>query len=142
MERVRRGFRKGLMLEAIYFAIICSAVLLLNKAIMPLFVSGSDASVVVEEGCTYLSTMAFFYIFPAMTNGIQGFFRGMGDMKVTLISTFIQTSLRVVFTFLLVPEFGIRGIAFACAIGWSAMLLFEVPWYFHSRRRLYGSAEA
>ena len=30
---------------------------------------------------------------------------------------------------ILAPKFGIAGIAFSCAIGWSLMLLFEVPYY-------------
>ena len=136
MDRVRKGFRKGLLLELCYFALIASVVFLLNRHLMSLFVSGPEAVTVIEQGHAYLSTMCFFYFLPALTNGIQGFFRGMGDMKVTLISTFIQTSLRVVFTFILVPRFGIHGIAYACAIGWTVMLLFEVPYYFHARKRL------
>ncbi len=134
--RMQEGFRKGLILEACYFVLIASAVLLFNRPIMSLFVSGEGADAVIQEGHLYLSTMAFFYIFPAFTNGIQGCFRGVGNMKVTLVSTFIQTSLRVVFTFLLVPHFGIHAIAYACAAGWSAMLLFEVPYYFHYRRKM------
>ena len=136
LKRVREGFRKGLMLEALYFLLIAAAVLLLKEVIMALFVSGEDSALVITEGVNYLSTMAFFYIFPAFTNGIQGFFRGMGDMKVTLISTFIQTSVRVIFTFILVPRYGIHGIAYACAAGWSLMLLFEIPYYFLSKKRL------
>ena len=136
MRRVKEGFRKGLMLEALYFVLIATAVLLLSRPLMSLFVEGEEAALVINEGHKYLSTMAFFYIFPAFTNGIQGFFRGMGDMKVTLISTFIQTSFRVIFTFILVPLYGIHGIAYACAIGWSLMLLFEVPYYFHSKKKL------
>ena len=136
LKRVRKGFRKGLMLEALYFLLIAAAVLLLKEVIMALFVSGEDSALVITEGVNYLSTMAFFYIFPAFTNGIQGFFRGMGDMKVTLISTFIQTSVRVIFTFILVPRYGIHGIAYACAAGWSLMLLFEIPYYFLSKKRL------
>lgn len=136
MDRVRKGFREGLLLELCYFALIASVVFLLNRHLMSLFVSGPEAVTVIEQGHAYLSTMCFFYFLPALTNGIQGFFRGMGDMKVTLISTFIQTSLRVVFTFILVPQFGIHGIAYACAIGWTVMLLFEVPYYFHARKRL------
>lgn len=133
---MQEGFRKGLVLEACYFVLIASAVLLFNRPIMSLFISGEGADAVIQEGHLYLSTMAFFYIFPAFTNGIQGYFRGVGNMKVTLVSTFIQTSLRVVFTFLLVPHFGIHAIAYACAAGWSAMLLFEVPYYFHYRRKV------
>ncbi len=136
MNRVRDGFRKGLLLEFFYFIVIGTVVFIFNKLIMSLFVSGDEAVTVITEGHKYLSTMAFFYIFPAFTNGIQGFFRGMGNMKVTLLCTFIQTSFRVIFTFILVPLYGIHGIAYACAIGWSMMLLFEVPYYFHSRKRM------
>ncbi|MBO8436056.1 MAG: polysaccharide biosynthesis C-terminal domain-containing protein, partial [Spirochaetes bacterium] len=106
--------------------------------VMKLFVSGPDALAVSREGESYLSLMAFFYFFPAFTNGIQGFFRGEGDMKVTLICTFIQTSVRVLFTFILVPYLGIKGIAIACALGWSFMLLYEVPYYMHWKRKLIG----
>ena len=35
------------------------------------------------------------YLLPALTNGIQGFFRGIGDLKITLISSFINMALRV-----------------------------------------------
>ena len=79
--------------------------------------------------------MAAFYLFPAMTNGVQGFFRGMGKMYTTMLGTFLQASIRTVCTYLLVPHLGIVGIAFSCAIGWSAMLLFEVPYYFVTCRR-------
>ena len=97
---------------------------------MYLFVDKSNAAAIVTPGSQYLTTMAFFYLLPAFTNGIQGFFRGMGNIQVTLLSTFIQTSLRVIFTVLLVPHLGIYGISFACAIGWTVMLLYEVPYYF------------
>ncbi|MGN0406766.1 MAG: MATE family efflux transporter [Bacteroides sp.] len=133
-ENIRNGFRSGIRLEFIYWIIICCVTLLLNKSIMGLFATGDDKSVIVSIGGQYLTTMAFFYIFPAFTNGIQGYFRGMGNMKITLLCTFIQTSLRVVFTFILVPLTGIYGICFACAAGWTAMLLYEVPYYFHSRK--------
>lgn len=135
-ERIRQGFRKGLKLEFLYWVFICILITLLKKPIMGLFVTGEEAEQIVALGSRYLGTMAVFYLFPAFTNGIQGYFRGMGNMNITLICTFIQTSLRVIFTWILAPSMGIYGVAFACAIGWSAMLLVEVPYYFHYKRRL------
>jgi Na+-driven multidrug efflux pump len=64
-----------------------------------------------------------------MTNGMQGFYRGMGKMYTTVIGTFLQATTRAVCAAILAPKFGIVGIAFSCAIGWSLMLLFEVPYY-------------
>ena len=133
-ERLREGFRRGLMLEFLYWICICSVVLLLRTFIMSLFVTGEHAQQIIVLGGQYLGTMAFFYIYPGFTNGFQGFYRGMGMMKMTLLGTFIQTSLRVISTWILVPRVGIYGVAFACAIGWSVMLLVEIPYYFFSRK--------
>lgn len=128
-ERMREGFHKGLKLEFGYWVLICCVVLLLRKPIVALFVTGEDAPEIVALGARYLAVMALFYIYPAFTNGFQGFYRGMGMMKMTLLGTFIQTSLRVIFTWILAPRMGIVGVAFACAVGWSVMLLVEIPYY-------------
>ncbi|MGN0984158.1 MAG: MATE family efflux transporter [Gemmiger sp.] len=129
-ERIRPGFAAGLRLEAGYWLVIGSLTALLRTPLIALFVSGEGAAEVVALGSRYLGLMAAFYFLPAMTNGFQGFYRGMGRMKTTLLGTFVQTSLRVVCTMLLAPRIGITGIAFACACGWCAMLAFEIPWYF------------
>ena len=92
--------------------------------------AAQDSAQMVAMGVDYLSLMAFFYILPGMTNGIQGFFRGMGEMKTTLVATFIQISIRTLVVYLLVPRVGIYGAALACAIGWSFMLLYA---YFRYR---------
>ena len=128
-ERIRKGFRRGLMLEACYWGFICITITLFRRPLMGLFVTAGNEGI-VALGSSYLGLMALFYVFPAFTNGIQGFFRGMGNMSVTLLGTFVQTSLRVVFVYLLTPEIGLMGVAYACAIGWSVMLLVEVPYYF------------
>ena len=128
-ERIRKGLRRGLMLEACYWVFICITITLFRRPLMGLFVTAGNEGI-VALGSSYLGMMALFYVFPAFTNGIQGFFRGMGYMSVTLLGTFVQTSLRVVFVYLLTPGIGLPGVAYACAIGWSVMLLAEVPYYF------------
>lgn len=128
--RLREGFRKGLVLEFLYWICICGLVFFLRRPVVGLFVSGKSAAAMVAAGAQYLGAMSFFYIFPAFTNGFQGFYRGMGMMKMTLLGTLIQTSLRVIFTWILTPLMGIYGVAFACAAGWSVMLMAEIPYYF------------
>ncbi len=134
-ERMQKGFRTGITLEVLYWIFICSTVLLIRRPLVGLFVAGEGTQEIVALGSQYLGTMAFFYIFPGLTNGFQGFYRGMGMMKMTLLGTFIQTSLRVISTVILVPRIGIYGVSFACAIGWSVMLLVEIPYYFVVRKR-------
>ncbi len=128
-ERVKKGFHDGLIVEFGYWVIICTVILLFRRPIMSLFSSGEDFDM-LELGVSYLGLMAFFYLLPAFTNGVQGFFRGMGNMKITLISTIIQISVRVIFVYILVPSLGITGVAFASFIGWVCMLAAEIPYYF------------
>ncbi|MER2025918.1 MAG: polysaccharide biosynthesis C-terminal domain-containing protein, partial [Lachnospiraceae bacterium] len=84
----------------------------------------------------YLGVMAFFYLWPALTNAVQGFFRGMGKMFTTVIFTFVQASIRTVSTMILAPRMGIVGIAWSCMIGWSVMLFFETIYYFITCKKL------
>ena len=133
-ERVKKGFRTGLFIEFSYWVIICIVILLVKEPVMKLFVSQGDGAM-VRIGAEYLSLMAFFYLLPAFTNGIQGFFRGMGNMSITLISTLIQISIRVVFVYLLVPTMGMKGVPYACLIGWICMLIYEVPYYFWFKKK-------
>lgn len=81
-------------------------------------------------GEEYLVLMAFFYLLPAVTNGIQGFFRGIGKMQVTLMATLLQISVRVVMVFILIPRLGLPGMAYASLAGWFCMLIAETPFIF------------
>ena len=121
--RVRETLRRGMQLEAFYGVCIAVVILLLKRPIMLLF-AAQDSREMIDMGVGYLSLMALFYILPGMTNGIQGFFRGMGEMKTTLVATFIQISIRALVVYLLVPRIGLSGAAWACAIGWSCMLVY------------------
>lgn len=133
--RIYRGFGVGLGMEACYWLCIGLLTLALRTPIVRLFVTGDGADDVIFLGSRYLLYMAFFYGLPAMTNGFQGFFRGMGKLYTTLLGTFLQISLRTVFVYLLTPTLGLQGIPYACATGWCAMLLFEVPYFLILWRR-------
>ena len=113
---------------AAYGVLICAAVLLAKEPVMRLF-AAQDSVRMVSMGVDYLTLMAFFYILPGITNGIQGYFRGMGEMKTTLTATFIQISIRALVVAVLVPRIGLIGAAWACAVGWSAMLCYTFARY-------------
>ncbi len=134
-ERIRPGFRAGITLGLMYYVVICLTALLFRRPIVSMFVTGNGADQVIRLGSDYLGVMAFFYLWPALTNGVQGFFRGMGKMYTTVMATLIQASVRTLSTMILAPRIGITGIAYSCMIGWSLMLLFEVPYYFVTCRR-------
>lgn len=127
-ERIRKGFLMGILIEMAYSVILLAVIFGLAPQIMGLFSRESDTGV-IEMGTKYLRVIAFMYVLPGLTNGIQGFFRGIGDMKITLYSTFMNMLGRVValFVLLYVVKSGFAGLAWANMAGWIVMLLFEVP---------------
>lgn len=121
-EKKKEGFRKGMVLELIYGVLIFGVVYTFRSVIIGIFGGGRMA----EIGEDYLRVMAIFYILPGITNGIQGYFRGIQKMKITLISTCIQITLRVMAVYSLTPLCGMNGAAYACAIGWSVMIVYQI----------------
>ncbi len=125
-SRIRKGFWVGVKLEVIYSLIMTVIVFVFAKEIMILFM-GNGASEVVEAGIQYLQLMAFLYLLPGITNIFQGYFRGLGKMKITLNSTLVQIVVRVSAAYLIASYFGVKGIALACLIGWIFMLGYQIP---------------
>ncbi len=125
-DRVRKGFWGGMKIELVYGMIIFLVCFFFAEPVVRLFVSDTD---VVKEGVTYLKLISFMYLLPAVTNGIQGYFRGIGDLKITLISSMVNMGVRVLAAFVFVFGFAMKveTFPFACLAGWIAMLITEVP---------------
>ena len=125
-ERVREGFRCGMKIELIYGVIVCIICFTCARPLMLLFVNDEE---VVRHGVQYLHLIALMYLLPAVTNGIQGYFRGIGDLKVTLWSSFVNMGVRVIaaIPLVFVCKLGMAALPFSYLCGWFAMLIAEVP---------------
>ena len=76
-DRMREGFRCGMILEIVYGAAVMVICQVFAGELMALFVKDEE---VIGHGVIYLHLIAVMYILPAVTNAIQGFFRGIGDL--------------------------------------------------------------
>ena len=125
-DRVRQGYHCGMRIEFVYALLLTGVCLLFAEPIIRLF--AADPAV-VDLGVRFLRTISLFYLMPAATNGIQGFFRGMGDLKVTLNSSMLNMGGRVAAAalFVLVLKMDIEALPFSYAVGWLLMLLYELP---------------
>ena len=125
-DRMREGFRCGMILELVYGAAVMLICLGFARPLMSLFVKDEE---VIGHGVVYLHLIAVMYILPAVTNALQGFFRGIGDLKVTLMSSFTNMTVRVIAaeTMILLWNFGIEALPYSYLAGWIAMLLVETP---------------
>ena len=125
-DRVQQGFRCGMRIElayGVFIAVVCFAG---APRIMELFVTDPA---VIHLGVRFLRTVSLFYLMPAFTNGIQGFFRGVGDLKVTLVSSTINMAARAAAAavFVLWWKMEIEALPYSYAFGWLLMLLYELP---------------
>ena len=132
-ERIRKSFLTGMLMETAYWIIIGTIVWIFSEGIMYLFV-GDTTTEVARLGIIYLRTMAFFYILPGMTNGLQGYMRGWGKMNICLASTFVQIVGRIAAAAILIPRFQVAGISYSCLVGWLCMLSFEIPFYLRLKK--------
>lgn len=125
-DRMREGFRCGMILELVYGAAVMLICLGFARPLMSLFVKDEE---VIGHGMVYLHLIAVMYILPAITNSLQGFFRGIGDLKVTLMSSFTNMTVRVIAAapMVLLWNFGIEALPYSYLAGWIAMLLVETP---------------
>jgi len=125
-DRVKQGFLCGLRIELVYgvfIAVVCYA---FATPIMKLFATEPE---VIRLGVRFLRTVSLFYLMPAATNAIQGFFRGIGDLKVTLVSSTLSMLGRIpaAALFVLVMKMEIEALPYSYGVGWLFMLIYEVP---------------
>ena len=125
-DRIRRGFAVGLGMEAAYWLLLTGVCLLFAEPIIRLFVT--DAAV-VHLGVRFLKLVSLFYLMPSLTNGIQGGFRGLGDLKITLNSSTLNMAGRVAAAavFVLLMKMDIEALPYSYVVGWILMLVYEAP---------------
>lgn len=136
-DRMKAGFREGMMIEFAYGLLVLLIGFFGAEWLMGLF--STDAEV-VREGVKYMRIISFAYLLPAATNGIQGYFRGIGDLKVTLISSLVNVVVRciVIYPFLKYVYNGIEAFPITYVIGWLCMLAAELPLLIRTYR-MYGN---
>lgn len=132
-DRVDKGFKSGMLLETGYGILIFIVCFAFASPLMRLFVSDEE---VIGHGVAYLRLISAMYLLPAVTNGLQGYFRGVGDLKVTLLSSFINMGVRVLAAvpLVFVLDMGIEALPLSYLAGWIGMLIAEVPLLLHYRR--------
>ena len=134
-DRLKEAFKSGLKIEFVYGVIIFLVCFLLANPLMRLFTNDPD---VIRHGVTYLRLISVMYLLPAVTNGVQGYFRGIGDLKITLISSFVNMGVRVAVAGILVFLFSlqIEALPYSYLAGWIGMLVAEFPLLIRSYKDL------
>ena len=121
-SRVRRFYFTGVAVEVTLLALLGTATRLFAPEIIGLF---SSNAAVIDAGARYTGTMAYLYLFAFLGEVIQGFFRGIGRLRLTMTASLLQVLLRVALSYLLIPVWGVYGICVAVAAGWVLLVAIE-----------------
>ena len=113
--RARRFFRISVLVELALIALLGTVCFLFPARIVGLF---SDNADVIAAGAQYTGAMAYLYVFAYLGEVIQGFFRGLGRLRLTMVASLLQVLLRVALSYLLIPVWGMYGICAAVVSGW------------------------
>lgn len=138
-ERVKRGYVAGMKIVAAFAVLICLFLTLLHDPIINAFLEeGSDATA-YETGTSYLSFIAFFFVFIGLKAITDGVLRGAGDVVVFTLANLVNLGIRVTFAFTMAGILGVKAVWFAVPIGWATNYLISFIRYLSgkwSRKKL------
>lgn len=116
-------FNKGFILEMGLSAIIF-AILFFFKYDIMVALSPTGDTEVIELGNSYLHIMAFAYFLVGIVNTLLFFFRGMGNMSLTLYSSLINITTKVIIVWTFADALKFNAVAWGTAIGWTFMNIY------------------
>ena len=137
-DRIFDGFRQACRMAWGYDILMVLFMYLFAAPMTSLFVDSGETAV-VAEGVRYLHAMCPFYFLPAMGDVMQGFFRGIGKLNVSLFGTIFQISVRVSLTYLLAGMLGLVSVSIATGTGWCLFLIILAFLYRREKPRVWSS---
>lgn len=129
-DRIGKGLKTMLCIAELYVCLAAVIVFTQSRWILGIFLKPQETSA-LAFGLSYLLPMSWGYILTGITNTFQGYFRGIGNLKITLRATLLQIPIRVAVTYLLLGALGLQAVAVGTIIGWICMAVFQ---YFCCRK--------
>ena len=123
-NRIIEGYKKSNIIITLYSVTTALIVFFGAERIMKIFVGGSETGV-IAIGVQYLKVMSIFYVLSGFCNIFQGLFRGVGKLRITLVATIMQITIRVAFSYALAPYLGITSVCYGITLGWIFMITYE-----------------
>lgn len=132
-ERVREGFRKGLMMAIAVGAVLSVAMAACATGGMRIFLN-ADEALAIAAGVKYLRYISIFYIMCFTGNVFMGYFRGVGKVYVPLCLTSMHIAIRACLSYAWAPSMGLYAVALATGCGWFAMTAAQTIFYLRMQR--------
>lgn len=130
-KRVTDGYKASIRIVWAVGAVFIAAYLLFTNQLIHVFMN-SDSQKSIKIGIQFLRIVSPFYLIVAVKLLSDGVLRGAGKITEFMIATLTDLAFRVVLSFIMSAEFGLKGIWLSWPIGW--ILSCAISFYFYKRK--------
>ena len=136
IDRVRQGYRRGLLIMAVFAMIMIPAAQFGGDFIMRLFVQDAE---VIAFGSHALKITSWFYLFLGSIYVTRGLLNGAGDAAFAFANGLVEMLGRICLAkpLTLIPSVGVWGVWLATALTWMLAGLFNMSRYFQNGKETY-----
>jgi len=124
-QRVREGVKQSLIVNMGMGIVLSALMYITARPCIRIFLSAGETAA-IAHGVGYMQLISMVYLMCFTGNTFAGYFRGIGQIKIMLMSTLMHISCRVIFSHLLVGTMGLKAVALATGIGWSVMTVYQI----------------
>jgi len=117
-DRVRKGFLSITKINALLCVVLSLFIIPFAKYLIMIFIDVNEAPLVIEQGAEYLVVMFIFYALQAVMFCLQGFFRGVGDMKTALAVSLVALGVRCISAYSMAPFVQHSSVWYSIPVGW------------------------
>lgn len=140
IDRIKKGYRSGLIIALITSLAIAAAMILAGKQILLLFISGDEKTVAdtLEVAYHYLFIMSVFLPILYYLHVTRSCIQGMGNTVLPMVSGFAEFFMRTGAALILPGIMGQEGIFYAEISAWAGadvILFFSYFWCIRRLRR-------
>ena len=128
-ERVKHGFKSGLIMSEIVAVAVIFIMLTLRTQLVGLFVD-EPTELVISTGTDFLLIISPFYFSVCAKLVADSILRGAGVIKCFMASTFTDLLLRVALAFILSGFMGVVGVWWSWPVGWLLSMALALFFYF------------
>ena len=135
LERLNKGLSSCVLLGGVYSVIAFLITYLFGNNLARLFLKESEYAIIGNvRSFIVLATVFFFPL--ALVNIVRFLIQGMGFANFAILAGVFEMVARVLAAWILVPNFGFRGVCFGNPTAWVLADIFLIPAYFHVRKIL------
>lgn len=127
-HRIRKGLSAGLVMMSL-LGVVLSLIMAFSTRWAVILLMGEVPARVMDHAAGYMTVIAVFYVLCFVGNTFVGLYRGIGMVRVPVLGTILQITIRVILSYLLINTMGLAAIALATGVGWAAVVSYQIILY-------------